>query len=266
MSHISSPPPLDRTQIRRALLERFGPQLSAEPPPTPMHLQSVTPVRERLRRAVAVPMVAGIAVFTIAVVVAVALVWFRPHRVEAAPSTAEAVHGVTDEGRAAADASPQRSVPYDQPDDAPRFVHVIGAVEHPGVFRMSAGARVEDAVEAAGGPTEEAVVAGVNLARTVQDGEQILIPTRSDAADPSVAGGGTASGGAGGLGDAAQLDLNEADTAGLEALPRIGPALAQRIVDWRTANGRFRSVDDLLEIPGIGEKTLDGFRDAVRAG
>ncbi|KKI17235.1 hypothetical protein XM48_11520 [Leucobacter sp. Ag1] len=223
-----------------------------------MRLQPVVPVRERVRRALGVPVLAGIAVFTIAVVVAVALVWFRPHRVEAAPSAAEAGRGVTE-------TSPQRSTSNGPSDDGPRFVHVVGAVEHPGVFRMPAGARVEDAVEAAGGPTEDAVVAGVNLARAVQDGEQILIPNRSDAAEPS-AGGGAASGGAGAPDGAAQIDLNQVDATGLEALPRIGPALAQRIVDWRTANGRFRSVDDLLEVPGIGEKTLDGFRDVVRAG
>lgn len=230
-----------------------------------MRLQPVVPVRERMRRALGVPVLAGIAVFTIAVVVAVALVWFRPHQVEAAPSATEAGRSVADPGRSAAEASPQRSASNGPPDDGPRFVHVVGAVEHPGVFRMPAGARVEDAVEAAGGPTEDAVVAGVNLARAVQDGEQILIPNRSDAAEPS-AGGGAASGGAGGPGGAARIDLNQVDAAGLEALPRIGPALAQRIVDWRTTNGRFRSVDDLLEVPGIGEKTLDGFRDAVRAG
>ncbi|WP_344031761.1 ComEA family DNA-binding protein [Leucobacter iarius] len=265
MSHISSPAPLDRPQIRRALLERFGPRLSAEPPPEPMRLQPVVPVRERMRRALGVPVLAGIAVFTIAVVVAVALVWFRPHRVEAAPSAGEAGRGVAEAGRGVAETSPQRSTSNGPSDDGPRFVHVVGAVEHPGVFRMPAGARVEDAVEAAGGPTEDAVVAGVNLARAVQDGEQILIPNRSDAAEPS-AGGGAASGGAGGSGGAAQIDLNQVDATGLEALPRIGPALAQRIVDWRTANDRFRSVDDLLEVPGIGEKTLDGFRDAVRVG
>ncbi|WP_416446977.1 helix-hairpin-helix domain-containing protein [Leucobacter sp. HNU] len=255
MSRISPPTSLDRSQIRQALLERFGPAHSAEPPPEPLQLGPVVPVRERVRRAVGVPLLAGAAVFVIAVVIAVSLVWIRPHRVEAAPAHADSARGNAEE-------QPQRSASGGSTDDDPRFVHVIGAVERPGVFRMSVGARVEDAVEAAGGLTADAVLSGVNLARTVQDGEQILIPDRADAAEPPAAAGVTAGAGTG----AAPIDLNAADPAGLETLPRIGPALAQRIVEWRTANGRFRSVDDLLEVPGIGEKTLDGFRDAVRAG
>ena len=103
----------------------------------------------------------------------------------------------------------------------------------------------------------------MNLARTVADGEQILVPAigAAGAAPGAAAGGSGAAGGgaAGGL-----VDLNTADVAALDQLPRIGPALAQRIIDWRTANGRFTSVDDLLGVSGIGEKMLAGIRDLVR--
>ncbi len=134
------------------------------------------------------------------------------------------------------------------------FVHVLGAVEHPGLFVLDADARLVDAVAAAGGTTDDADLAAINLARAVNDGEQILVPVRG-------AAGGE---GAGAPPGDDRIDLNTADQAALETLPRIGPALAERIISWREENGRFQSVDDLLAVPGIGEKLLAGIRDGVR--
>ncbi|MDR2321075.1 MAG: ComEA family DNA-binding protein [Microbacterium sp.] len=143
------------------------------------------------------------------------------------------------------------------------YAHVLGEVSKPGLYVLDDGARVAEALAAAGGTLPTADLAGVNLARTVADGEQILVPVigAAGAAPGAAAGGSGAPGGgaAGGL-----VDLNTADVAALDQLPRIGPALAQRIIDWRTANGRFTSVDDLLGVSGIGEKMLAGIRDLVR--
>ncbi|MFB7842156.1 ComEA family DNA-binding protein [Microbacterium sp. NPDC056052] len=146
------------------------------------------------------------------------------------------------------------------------YAHVLGEVSKPGLYVLDDGARVAEALAAAGGTLPTADLAAVNLARTVADGEQILVPAigaagAAGAASGAAAGGSGAAGGgaAGGL-----VDLNTADVAALDQLPRIGPALAQRIIDWRTANGRFTSVDDLLGVSGIGEKMLAGIRDLVR--
>ena len=137
------------------------------------------------------------------------------------------------------------------------YVHVLGAVARPGLYVLHRDARLVDAVAAAGGTTEEADLAAVNLARLLEDGEQIVVPAVGAAPEASQAPGGAAPGDE-------RIDLNTADQAALESLPRIGPALAERIIAWREENGRFRSVDDLLAVPGIGEKLLAGLRDGVR--
>ncbi|MGN7950375.1 helix-hairpin-helix domain-containing protein [Microbacterium sp. 22215] len=134
------------------------------------------------------------------------------------------------------------------------YVHVLGAVEHPGLYVLELDARLVDAVAAAGGTTDDADLAAINLARVLEDGEQIIVPTVGAAADVP---------GAVAPSDD-RIDLNAADQAALETLPRIGPALAERIIAWRDENGRFQSVDDLLAVPGIGEKLLAGIRDGVR--
>lgn len=137
------------------------------------------------------------------------------------------------------------------------YVHVLGQVEHPGLYVLELDARVVDAIAAAGGTLDDADLQAVNLARALSDGEQLMVPAIG-AAPPAGDGGGAAASGDG------LVDLNNADQTALETLPRIGPALAQRIIDWRETNGRFRSVDDLLAVPGIGEKMLETLRDLVR--
>lgn len=134
-------------------------------------------------------------------------------------------------------------------------VHVVGQVVGPGIVTLPAGSRVADAIEAAGGAGQEADLAALNLARVLTDGEQVVVPRPGEQVQV-VPGAGDAEGGL--------LDLNGADVAALDALPGIGPVLAQRIVDWRADNGRFTSVEELGEVTGIGPSVLADLRDRVR--
>lgn len=136
------------------------------------------------------------------------------------------------------------------------FVHVGGAVRRPGLYRLTDGARIDDAVRAAGGVLEDADLDALNLAARVKDGDKVLVPAESGPGEEPAAGGaGSEQGGA--------INLNTATLADLETLPGIGPALAQRILDYREKNGGFRAVEDLLEVPGIGPKKFEELRDHV---
>ncbi|MBF4570957.1 ComEA family DNA-binding protein [Herbiconiux sp. VKM Ac-1786] len=161
------------------------------------------------------------------------------------------------------------------PAAPPLLVHVLGAVGAPGVYQLAAGSRVVDAVAAAGGFAPTADSASVNLARPLVDGEQLRVlavgetppaplPGAPVAAAPgaadSSAGSGAGSGAAAPGGAPTLVDLNTATEIDLDTLPRIGPAMATRIVAYRDANGPFASIDDLLQIPGIGDKTLESLR------
>jgi competence protein ComEA len=138
---------------------------------------------------------------------------------------------------------------------APRTtVHVAGEVRRPGVYRVPAGARVVQAIGRAGGPTVRADLSALNLAAPVQDGQQVLVP---GAAPAGSGGGGAAAAGSG------PISLSSADEAALEELDGIGPTLAARIVEWRRAHGGFASVDQLLEVPGIGPVRLEALRPQV---
>ena len=152
------------------------------------------------------------------------------------------------------------------------YVHVFGAIQAPGLYRLGEGARVVDAVAAGGGFRDDAEPSAVNLARPLSDGEQLYLPTAEEAQAARAGGsavGGAGVGGGGGatapgaVGADGRINLNTASAAELDALPRIGPAMAQRIVAWRETNGRFTSIEDLLAVPGIGEKTLESFRALV---
>lgn len=132
-------------------------------------------------------------------------------------------------------------------------VAVAGKVRTPGLVRLPAGSRVDDAVRAAGGPVPGADLGLLNLARRLVDGEQVLVGVEPPAGAP--AAGGAAAGGL--------LNLNAASASDLDGLPGIGPVLAQRIVDWRTENGRFASVDQLREVTGIGEAKFQDLQAKV---
>ena len=141
-------------------------------------------------------------------------------------------------------------------------IHVAGAVRQPGVYRLRSGARVNDAVRRAGGATRRADLGGLNLAAELEDGRQVLVPVRA----PQGGGGAGAA-----AGDATApvpapgqpLNLNTATLEQLDTLSGIGPLTAQKILDFREERGGFGSIEELGEIPGIGEKRLASLREEV---
>jgi competence protein ComEA len=134
-------------------------------------------------------------------------------------------------------------------------VHVHGKVRRPGVVTLPRGSRIADAIRSAGGTRPGVATGSLNLARRLVDGEQIAVGVRAPApaATPSAAGGAGAA-----------LDLNAATAQQLDQLPGVGPVLAQRIVDYRTQRGGFRSVDQLQEVSGIGDRRFADLRNKVR--
>jgi len=137
------------------------------------------------------------------------------------------------------------------------YVDVSGAVRRPGLYRLPDGARVNDALVKAGGATGKADLTLINRAATLTDGQQVLVPLKVSAtAAPAPAGSsGTPTG--------TPVHLNSATLEQLDALPGVGPATAQRIIDYRTANGSFKSVDELDAVSGIGPAKLAELRDLV---
>jgi competence protein ComEA len=144
--------------------------------------------------------------------------------------------------------------------DARSVVHVVGAVHDPGVYRLAAGQRVEDAIERAGGVTRVADLQAINLAAKVADGQQVVVPGR--AASPAAGAAAPAPTGAGGEASG-PVNLNSATAEQLDTLDGVGPATAQKILEYRTAHGGFSSIDDLAQIPGIGPKRLEALRAQV---
>jgi competence protein ComEA len=133
-------------------------------------------------------------------------------------------------------------------------VHVVGAVRLPGLYRLKEGSRIDDAIRSAGGPKAKAALELVNLAAPVADGQQVVVPVRGPAgsAPPSAAGAPGAPGAPGGV-----VHLNSATLEELDTLPGIGPVTAQKILDYRTANGAFSTVEELDAVPGIGPARLE---------
>jgi competence protein ComEA len=158
-------------------------------------------------------------------------------------------------------------------------IYVAGAVLRPGLYSLSAGARVESAVRAAGGATARADLVAINLAEPLTDGEKVVVPARGDLAaaayaDVATATGSSSAGSAGSTGrthrsrgthrgrhrkqpPSAPIDLNAADAPALEQLPGIGASLAQRIVSYRDLNGPFHGLDELLDVAGMTDSRLD---------
>lgn len=128
------------------------------------------------------------------------------------------------------------------------FVHIAGKVKHPGIYQLDSGSRVFDAVLLAGGFTAKANQSAVNLARVLTDGEQIIIGVGNAMSTQNETG---------------LISLNQSDAKTLEDLPGVGPALAGRMVDWREANGGFKTKEDLLNVQGIGDKLFAGIKDLV---
>jgi competence protein ComEA len=136
------------------------------------------------------------------------------------------------------------------------LVDVAGWVRRPGVYEFAEGARVVDAIDAAGGARPGAVLSSLNLAAPLADGTQVLVPKESQSAPTTETG--TGASGATGL-----VNVNSATNAELETLPGIGEVIAQAIVDHRTENGPFTSVDQLVDVSGIGDVTLENIRELV---
>ncbi|WP_411076775.1 helix-hairpin-helix domain-containing protein [Streptomyces sp. cmx-10-25] len=199
-----------------------------------------------------------------------------PELVRAAPAT------VAPKGRAGAEPEPEARQEVGSPATPPVpppappvplassgtkvvVVDVGGKVRRPGVLTLPAGSRVEDALQAAGGVRSGADLTGVNRARVLSDGEQVLVDVPgAQAGGPGPGSGGSAGGAGGGGVPGAPVSLNTATVEQLDTLPGVGPVLAQHIVDHRTEHGGFRSVSELREVSGIGERRFADLEPLVR--
>lgn len=177
---------------------------------------------------------------------------------DSAPAGDQAAGGATEPARDANGRDSSGSV----------VVHVAGAVARPGVVHLPAGGRVHEAIAAAGGGLPGADLNRLNLALAVEDGQKIHVPREGEeglGAGQEVAGpdgGGGAGGGAGTLADG-KINLNTAGVEELDALPKVGPVLAQRIVDWRKEHGAFKNVEELDAVDGVGPKMLEALLPLV---
>jgi competence protein ComEA len=209
-------------------------------------------IRERLSALSRVELIGLIAVLV--VTLGGAGLWYarslpRPVEVRAElPMGSSGPRGAT---AAAVEATPSES-------PALLLVDVAGWVRRPGVYEFAGGSRVIDAIEAAGGARPGAVLEALNLAAPLVDGTQILVPREGEAGVVPAAGAGAVSGAAGPL-----VNINTASATELEALPGIGEVIAQRIIDFRTDSGPFTSVDQLLDVSGIGDAILGSIRELV---
>lgn len=206
---------------------------------------------------------AAIVLFIVALIVSVVISAFNGSSREQTISTGESTAAAA--GSGTSEAASEIKVSAAEPTAAPvLFVHVWGAVSNAGLYELSADARVVDVIAAAGGFADNADPAGVNLARPLDDGEQLYVPQIGEVIPPPAQAAPGTHGDSAGPGAGTLLDLNSATEAELETLPRIGPAMAQRIVEWRDANGGFTTVDDLRNVSGIGEKTFEGLKELVK--
>lgn len=194
----------------------------------------------RILRAIASPPVAAGIVFGVTILSAIALVLVKPvHETAAAPLEVD---------------PPAVAETAEDWEEAPLVVYISGEVHAPGTVELPPGARVEAAIEAAGGVTPDAVLEHLNLARPLIDGEHIAVP--DEVVVESSTQGTTATG---------NINLNHADAALLETLPGIGPKLAERIITWREEHGGFTSPNDLMQVSGIGEKLFEELRQRIEA-
>jgi competence protein ComEA len=234
-----SPPEPDRDA---ELADRWGPLRAALRDRLPLALRGAR-LDPGVRGAIALAAVA-----VLAAVVAVLLAWSSAARPAAKPAVAVpavAVPRLSD--------GPSAGSPARLPD---LVVDVAGKVRRPGLVKRPGGSRVADAIAAAGGVLPATSTVGMSLARRLIDGEQLVIGEPEPAVPVTPEGGSTALSG--------PLDLNAATVSDLDALPGIGPVLAQRVVDWRTAHGGFTSVDQLRQISGLGGKKFDTLAPLVR--
>jgi competence protein ComEA len=171
------------------------------------------------------------------------------------------------DGGTAAHGQPGPAKPGDPSAREQVFVHVAGAVRRPGLYRLDPSARVAEALQLAGGPLRRAELTAVNLAARVADGQQVIVPVAGRAGGAAVAPGAAVAGGApGGTGGVAgaKISLGTATAEQLEELDGIGPTLAERIIEYRDAQGGVTSLDQLAEVDGIGEQRLASLREGLQ--
>jgi competence protein ComEA len=167
---------------------------------------------------------------------------------------------------------PATATPAPTPTPAPIQIELAGAVQQPGVYELPASARVADAIAAAGGLAPNADEEALSLARALQDGEKLVAPTARPAQPASAVvtfstpEPAAARSGGSDLGSAGPVNLNSASAQELEALPAIGPVTAQAIVDYRTANGPFRAIEEITQVKGIGAATLEKLKPLITVG
>jgi competence protein ComEA len=192
-------------------------------------------------------------------VLAVGVRFMRGEQPAAAPAAAPVASSST--ARAVGD-----GVSVSRSTSSGSVVHVAGAVREPGVYRLPAGARVQDAVERAGGAKASGDVNAINLAAKVVDGQQVVVPVRVRGGGASAGSSVPAAAGSGptGVAGGPPISLNNATAEQLDTLDGVGPATAQKIIAWRTQHGGFRSVADLGQVPGIGPKKLAALKDKVQ--
>ena len=171
------------------------------------------------------------------------------------------IHGQEEAVTLDAGTTPQREAPVKESEIV---VYVAGAVNHPGVVRLAEGARAKDAVDACGGFLPTADTNGVNLAQKLKDGVQITVPEKAPVAAEGRAAQGapTASGAARSLPDG-MVNINTADEKELDKLPGIGPAMAKRIIEYRTENGAFQSPEEIKRVKGIGDAKYEKMKDKI---
>ncbi len=158
------------------------------------------------------------------------------------------------------------------PTKAPVAVHVVGAVPRPGLYEFAEGARVQDAIDAAGGLLTSANVDAVNLAALLVDGEQLTIPyntgeepaaSADTSSGPDLPSSNTNESDSSGSENSDLININTASLEELDSLPGIGPTTAQRIIDYRDTNGPFTTIDEIMDVSGVGPSTFDEIKDLI---
>ncbi|WP_053219106.1 helix-hairpin-helix domain-containing protein [Virgibacillus senegalensis] len=171
------------------------------------------------------------------------------------PLTAEEGHSLSTTEEVLVSAEGNGEEQPDQSQETEVYVDIKGQVKNPGVYQLSADKRVRDAIELAGGFLEEAESKAVNLAQRVQDEQVIMVPAKGEQQTDSMSVAGN---------NANQISINNANASELTQLPGIGPSKAEAIVQHREENGSYRQIEDLLDVTGIGEKTLEKIAPSIQ--
>lgn len=145
------------------------------------------------------------------------------------------------------------------PTQAPLTIYISGGVKEPGLYNLPPGSRVNDAIQAAGGLADGAIISQLNLAKLLVDGERVDVPVMAPSQPP-------AEGGQAVNGSVSLVDINSATLEQLDTLPEIGPKTAQNILDYRYANGPFARIEDIQDVPGIGQVTFDKIKHLITVG